>query len=133
MRPGPSVSTSKVAQPVEGDVDESLRKKLISWRRGIFDTYHHASPLAPSAILDNATVTMLACYGAMSYQQLESLLEARWIWLRTYRATLHQYWESLKLPERMKKPRKRTTKTKAPVGRPLKTVSFGSQPHSVSK
>ena len=97
-RPGRPPAADKQSLPKKGELDEATRDRLELWRDELYDDAFSDSFLPPSAVLDDETVELLACYGRLAYEELEVLLEPRWLWWSAYQWRLYNLVKTL--PER---------------------------------
>ncbi len=77
--------------PEKGELNAATYDEIECWRDKVFVRDHKGSLLVPSAILSNAIITLIAAVGPVSMEQLEALLEPRWVWWSMYGKELHAY------------------------------------------
>ncbi|KAL7280492.1 hypothetical protein ACG7TL_005424 [Trametes sanguinea] len=83
-RPGQNTVTRRAKLRAKGKPDFDAQDRLDEWRHTVFQRDHASSQLDPSAILDDASLTMLTSVGPLSATAISSMLSNSWIWWNQY-------------------------------------------------
>ncbi|KAJ6617841.1 P-loop containing nucleoside triphosphate hydrolase protein [Mycena sp. CBHHK59/15] len=125
-RPGKPPPVARQSAVKRGEVNSDVQVELDKWRTEI-KTRDFPGPLyAPSMILKDETITLLASVGPiMSLNYLKKTLSDQWLWLDEYGDSLFLYMSNLSIPPMRPLPKK-TRARKHAQAEQAQTVDAGA-------
>ncbi|KAF8145811.1 P-loop containing nucleoside triphosphate hydrolase protein [Mycena galopus ATCC 62051] len=114
VRPGKLPRVARQSTVKRGEVNADVQRELDKWRTEIKARDFPSTMYAPSMILKDETVALLASVGPItSLNHLQKTLSNQWLWLDEYGELLYQFMSSLTIPP-MKPLPKKTRASKHP-------------------